>query len=138
MALRYLVDTNIVSELERTMPESGVVNTLLHHQHEIALSAISWHELWYGYHQLPASKRKLRVGEFLTQILRFVPVLPYNEVAAEWFAQERGRLRQIGLMPSYPDGQIAATAVTNHLVLVTRNVTDFAYYQELTVENWFK
>ncbi|WP_331281805.1 PIN domain-containing protein [Planktothrix serta] len=40
-------------------------------------------------------------------------------------------------MPSYPDGQIAAIAKVNHLILVTRNVSDFADSEGLTLENWF-
>jgi tRNA(fMet)-specific endonuclease VapC len=57
--------------------------------------------------------------------------------AAEWFAEERARLSQIGRPPSYPDGQIAAIAATNDLILVTRNTTDFADFIDLQVENWF-
>lgn len=36
------------------------------------------------------------------------------------------------------DGQIAATALTHGLVLVTRNVRDFAPFDGLTVEDWFE
>lgn len=35
------------------------------------------------------------------------------------------------------DGQIAAIAVVNRLILVTRNTDDFDGYLGLEVENWF-
>jgi len=55
-----------------------------------------------------------------------------------WQAKQRARLRQAGKPPSYPDFQIAAIAAVNDLVLVTRNVEDFADFQELRTENWFE
>ncbi len=64
-------------------------------------------------------------------------ILPYCDRAAEWFAIERARLTALGRTPSYPDGQIAAIARVNDLVLVTRNVSDFADFDGLTLENWF-
>ncbi|MCW6035243.1 hypothetical protein K4A83_03010 [Spirulina subsalsa FACHB-351] len=64
-------------------------------------------------------------------------ILPYCDAAAGWFAAERARLTTLGRMPSYPDGQIAAIAQVNHLILVTRNVSDFVDFEGLTIENWF-
>lgn len=138
MALVYLVDTNIISEMERLASDPNVVAQLEAHQEQIALAAISWHELLYGYHRLPQSKRKQRVGYFIGQTVQTnIPILPYDAAAAEWFAIERARLSQIGRPPSYPDGQIAAIAATNNLILVSRNVADFSNFNDLMVENWF-
>ncbi len=47
------------------------------------------------------------------------------------------RLPESRRRPSYPDGQIAAIARVNYLILVTRNVSDFVDFEELTIENWF-
>ncbi len=66
-----------------------------------------------------------------------IPILPYDNVGAEWFALERARLVIIGKTPAYPDGQIAAIAKVNGLILVTNNVSDYADFQELQLENWF-
>ncbi len=43
----------------------------------------------------------------------------------------------IGKAPACADGQIAAIAYTNNLILVTNNVADFINFQNLTVENWY-
>lgn len=65
-------------------------------------------------------------------------ILPYDEVAATWHGQERARLEKLGRPAPYVDGQIAAIAYANGLVLVTVNVTDFAPFKDLQVENWSK
>ena len=138
MTLTYLVDTNIISELEKIKANSLVVSKFQQHQDEIALSSISWHEILYGYHRLPESKRKQRVRYFIEQAVQpNIPVIPFNSAAARWFAEERARLSQIGRTPSFANGQIAATAAANNLILVTRNVDDFVFFDGLTIENWF-
>lgn len=64
-------------------------------------------------------------------------ILPYCHGAGAWFASERARLTALGRVPSYPDGQIAAIAKVNHLILVTRNVSDYQDFEGLRMENWF-
>lgn len=139
MALIYLVDTNTISETEHIPNNPLVVDRLQAHHQQIALASVSRHELLYGYHRLPESKRKQRVSYFIEHTVKpNFPILPYDEIAAAWFARERARLTQMGRTPSYPDVQIAATAAANHLILVTRNTADFADFAGLTVENWFE
>lgn len=65
-----------------------------------------------------------------------MPILPYDERAAHWHAVERARLVAAGRTPPFVDGQIAAIAVVNDLVLVTANVADYEPFAGLTVENW--
>ncbi len=64
-------------------------------------------------------------------------IIPYDTLAADWFASERSRLASIGKSPSYPDGQIASVSAVNNLVLVTRNISDFADFSGVRLENWF-
>src|SRR5436190_936997 len=65
------------------------------------------------------------------------PVLPYSGAAAAWHARERARLEAEGFPRPFADGQVAAIAATEDLVLVTRNVEDFAGYRRLRVESWW-
>ncbi|MGK7882028.1 MAG: hypothetical protein AB4060_18295 [Crocosphaera sp.] len=44
----------------------------------------------------------------------------------------------MGKTPAFVDGQIAAIAYTNQLILVTNNVSDFQDFQGLQIENWFQ
>ncbi len=38
--------------------------------------------------------------------------------------------------PPFVDGQIAAIAYVNNLILVTRNIEDFKNFADLKLENW--
>jgi len=110
----YLADTNIVSEMMRPKPNNAVQTAWQIHDHESAISAVSWHELLAGTLRLPPSKRRTAFENFLnTYLQKQVAILPYNQAAAEWHAEERTRLMKIGKTPSFPDGQIAAVAATN-------------------------
>lgn len=136
--MRFLVDTNIISELSRPRPNSLVSARYTENFGEIAIASVTWHELLYGLHRLPSSRRKEELRNFLYQVVRpDVFILDYGEAEAEWFADERARLTQIGRTPDYADGQIAAIAATNNLILVTRNISDYADFAGLTIENWF-
>ncbi len=137
MALIYLLDTNTLSEMTGSVPNPTVLARLQTNAEQIAIAAVTWHELWFGLQKLPLSRKRDAIERFLRETAQKMPILPYEKTAAEWFAQERARLTQTGRPPSYPDRQIAAIAATNNLILVTRNMADFADFAELTLENWF-
>jgi tRNA(fMet)-specific endonuclease VapC len=138
VAIKYLLDTNIVSEPVRKAPSPNVIVQLEASAGEIAIAATTWHELLFGVLRMEKSNRRKALEQYLFgAIQQEIPILPYDVAAATWFSQERARLSKQGLMPSYPDGQIAAVATVNDLVLVTRNVNDFAQFSDLKVENWF-
>ncbi len=65
-------------------------------------------------------------------------ILPYDDRAAEWHARERVRLASKGKMPPFVDGQIAAIAKVNRLVLVTRNIEDYESFSGLKTEYWHR
>jgi tRNA(fMet)-specific endonuclease VapC len=65
-----------------------------------------------------------------------LPILPYDERAAEWHGEERARLERTGRTAPFVDGQIVAIAVTSGLPLITANPTDFKWVKALTVHNW--
>jgi tRNA(fMet)-specific endonuclease VapC len=67
-----------------------------------------------------------------------LPIIGFDESAAQWQAEQRAALRQAGKTASYPDSQIAAIAAVNDLVLVTRNVDDFSEFEGLRTQNWFE
>jgi tRNA(fMet)-specific endonuclease VapC len=109
------------------------------HQQEIAISAISWHELLYEFHRLPDSPRKSRVQYFIEQtVYPNIPIVPFDDRAAEQFAKERARLTKDGLSPPFADGQIAAIGMVNDLIIVTRNIKDFANFNGILLEDWFE
>ena len=134
MSVRYLLDTNVLSEPLRPVLHPKVIDRLRRHQDELATASIVWHELWFGCQRLPDSAKRQAIEDYLTHVIApSLPILPYDERAAEWHAAERARLTQAGKTPSFADGQIAAIARTQELILVTFNRAGF---QDLTVEDW--
>jgi tRNA(fMet)-specific endonuclease VapC len=139
VTLRYLLDTSIVSSPVSKTPSPQIVKRLSEHGHECAIAAPVWHELTYGYRRLPRGKRRAALESYLHDVVHAsFPILPYDEVAATWHGYERARLEGLGRPAPFTDGQIAAIAHANGLVLVTVNVRDFARFKELEVTNWSK
>jgi len=88
---------------------------------------------------MPEGRRKQALTHYLEHaVQQRLTILPYDRDAALWHAEERARLTTQGRTPPFIDGQIAAIAIVNSLILVTRNTGDFADFAGLTVENWFE
>jgi tRNA(fMet)-specific endonuclease VapC len=137
VSLRFLLDTNVVSEPTRLAPNRRLLNRLGRHSGSMGIAAPTWHELRFGCERLPKSRRKEQIEDYLsTVVLVDFPILPYDEAAADWHARERARLRALGRTPSFMDGQIAAIAGVNGLVLVTANRADFADFDHLQLDDW--
>lgn len=137
VALKYLLDTNVLSEPVRPRPNPALVKKWEAHRPEIATAATVWHELIYGLERLPPSRRKTAIGSYLDDLRSSVmPVLVYDEQAAEWHARERARLESQGSPVSFRDSQIAAVAAIHGLILVTANVSHFEPLSGLEIENW--
>jgi tRNA(fMet)-specific endonuclease VapC len=139
VSTKYLLDTNILSEPLRPSPHPKILEHLQKHQDELAIATIVWHELLFGCYRLPASTRRSTIENYLLHVVvPTIAMLPYDERAAEWHAVERARLTKIGKTPSFADGQIAAIARTNDLILVTLNISDYSAFDELHLEDWRK
>jgi tRNA(fMet)-specific endonuclease VapC len=137
--VRYLLDTNILSEPIAARPNSGVLAKIKANGSLIAIATVTWQELLYGMFLLPNGERRDQIEDYLFRCIHpSLPILSFDEQAAHWQATQRAHLRQIGKLPSYPDSQIAAIAVINARVLVTRNLADFENFQGLRTENWFE
>jgi tRNA(fMet)-specific endonuclease VapC len=137
VSLRFLLDTNVLSEPSRPAPNPRILRRLEEHQGEIGIAALTWHELLFGCERLPSSRRKEQIEGYLFSVVRpSFPILSYDEEAAAWHATERARLEAKGQSPPFIDGQIAAIAKVNKLVLITGNLRDFAAFDELRVEDW--
>lgn len=132
--MKFLLDTNVVSEPLRANPNVKVMRQLQRHQDDLAISSVVWHELLVGCYRLPHSKKRLAIETFLSHVV--LPVLPYDAQAAKWHASERARLINFGKTPAFADGQIAASAATRDLVLVTFNTDDFKNFNGLRLVDW--
>jgi len=134
---RYLLDTNVLSEPLRPAPNPKILERLRRHQEHLATASVVWHELLFGCYRLPASERRSAIEEYLHNVVAAsIEILPYDERAARWHAAERARLALAGRIPPFADGQIAAVARTNDLVLITLDLTDYDGFRNLRVEDW--
>ncbi len=137
MSIRYLLDTNVLSEAIKSHPNERMLEHLSEHDEELATCSIVWHELSFGATRLAASKKRRAIESYLDEaVRRILPILPYDQEAATWHAKERARLSKRGRPPSAADGQIAAIASVNELIVVTANVKDFRRFKDLVVEDW--
>ena len=122
--MRFALDSSTVSRLGTATPGDPIYRHIGRHQGALVLPAPAWHELLFGYERLPDGRRKDQIWDLLAEA-RGLPQLPYDTAAATWHARERARLAQQGRTPPFVDGQIAAVAAVNSLVLVTANLADF-------------
>lgn len=135
--LKYLLDTNVVSEPMRPKPHHAVLRKLGLHEHEIAIAVVVWHELRFGVERLPPSRRREAIERYLDDVVQAtMPILAYDRYAAQWHASERARLAARGETPPFADGQIAAIAHMNELTLVTFNDADFRRFDGIRVVSW--
>jgi tRNA(fMet)-specific endonuclease VapC len=108
---RFLLDTSTISAAMWKAPNAGVLARLREHGGECVISAQVWHELLYGVGRLPRGRRRSVLETFLREVVHpTLPILPYDEAAAEWLAGERVRLEKAGWQAPAADGQIAAVA----------------------------
>lgn len=137
MTLRFLLDTNTLSEPNRPLPDPRLLARLQEHRLEMATAAPVWSEMLYGMERLPPSRRRSNIQDYLFRtVLPNTPILPYDWRAAGWYAAERARLSRIGWTVPFIDGQIAAVAAVHGLVLVTSNRSDFEPFEGLEIRDW--
>ena len=134
---RFLLDTNVVSEMTRESPEPKVL-AFLNRAPRPKLSAIVVHELQVGIQMMPTGQRKDRLQTAVSTLLNAFDnrILPVDRAAAEWAARVRAELIRSGHTPSLPDVLIAGTAAAHNLAVVTRNVRGFAGLGIEVVNPW--
>lgn len=132
--MKYLLDSNVLSEPARPRPRTEIVSWLDENLAQSVTASVVWHELLYGALRLPKSKKRDGLLRYLKEILEpMLPILPYDQDAADWHAQERARLAELGKTPPAADAQIASVAATRGLSLVTLNGADYAHFRSLQI-----
>ncbi len=117
----FLVDTNIVSEAFRKNPAPAVVDWLAG-VGEVAVSAITLHEMYFGLSAKPVPLTLRAIEAYLDAYCR---VLDVSANIARHAGTMRGQLSRQGRVRDQADMLIAATAAAHGLTLATRNMRDF-------------
>ena len=138
--MNYLLDTCVLSEYTRQKPNGAVIKGVDNIAEEkLFISVITIGEIQHGIQRLPKSKRKSDLLIWMNDAItkRFANrMLPMDvEVMLRWGALV-AELENSGHPLPIMDTLIAATALVNNLVLVTRNVTDFQYCSVQIINPW--
>ena len=125
--MKWLLDTNALSELTKPAPFPGLLDWLEENEAGTTISSISVGEMVLGVEHLPDGKRK----RTLEKALRFLredyagKILDFTEGAAVEWGRLVAEARRHGRNLSVLDSQIEATAIHFGLTVVTRNSADF-------------
>lgn len=124
MTQKYLLDTNIVSELRKQRPHGGVVAWLQSiDDAQLYLSAVTIGEIQAGIEltREQDTEKAEEIEAWLELVADAYNVLPMDAVTFRAWA----RLMHRKSDTLYEDAMIAATATVHGLKVATRNVSDF-------------
>jgi tRNA(fMet)-specific endonuclease VapC len=132
--MRYLLDTNIISDLMRN-PEGKVAGKIAEiGEKNIFTSVIAIGEVRYGIEKR-GSKRHAAA---LKLILPFINPEPWKAPADRHYATIRLTIEAMGLPVGQLDMFLGAQALASSAVFVTANEKHFRHMPGLMVENWLR
>jgi tRNA(fMet)-specific endonuclease VapC len=135
--MRYLLDTNILSELLKKRPNPNLIVHLRSKQVEsLITSCICVMELRFG--AALRSDAEIFWDRITEEILSKVTVLPIESREALIAGNLLASFQKAGLIVGMEDILIASTALSYKCVMVTANTRHFSRVESLTVENWLE
>ncbi|CAK0764533.1 Ribonuclease VapC2 [Gammaproteobacteria bacterium] len=129
----YMLDTNICIYIRKTQPPEVLAHFRKATPGSLCMSAITFAELMHGASKSQAVAANLARLRVLRQQ---VPILPFDEPAAELYGAIRADLERRGELIGSNDLLISAHALSVGMILVTNNEKEFRRVQGLRVENW--
>ena len=129
--MKYLLDTSTVSFAIRGVGNVGA-RLQVTNPSEVAISAVTESELWYGVEKRRSDKLRRSVEAFLSGL----GILDYDRPAAREYGRVRVLLEQRGEPIGIADTMIAAHALSQRLTLVTNNGKHFRRVRGLLLEDW--
>lgn len=135
-----VLDTNVISELTRRTPAPDVISWLDSlTAAEVATTAITAAELLHGLARMPDGHRKSELAAAVHGMLSDDfqgRILPFDEPAAERYADVVTRRERLGRPIGVADAQIAAICRAIDATLATRNIGDFEETAVTLINPW--
>jgi tRNA(fMet)-specific endonuclease VapC len=132
--MRYLLDTNIVSDLVRN-PQGTIAQHIRKvGEGRVCTSIIVAAELRYG----AAKKASPRFSAQLEAVLGALEVVPFETPSDAAYGALRARLEQTGQPIGGNDLLIAVQALALGYTIITDNEKEFARVEGLRLENWLR
>jgi len=128
----FMLDTNIISDLIRNPEGKAFKHIARVGEQNICTSIIVAAELRYGCIKIGSP----RLARAVMDILREIPVLPFDAPADDHYGTIRTELEAAGQPIGGNDLLIAAHACMTGATIVTANESGFKRVRGLSVENW--
>ena len=123
--MTYLVDANVLSEATKPEPAEKVLEWLQRNQRELNVDPIILGEIRFGIQLLPTGSRRRRLEKWFDQGVAKISCIPWDAPTGLRWGVLLADLRKSGHSLPIEDSLIAATALLNDLIVVTRNGWDF-------------
>lgn len=125
-----IVDTTVISEMQRPEPNPAVIAWLDRQEPtNLYLTAITAAELMFGAFSVPAGRRAMQLQDAVSHLIEDQfrgRILPFDAAAAYYYGMRMATCRKSGQAIGIADGQIGAIAIANNrAVVATRDVAPF-------------
>jgi predicted nucleic acid-binding protein len=127
--VKFLIDTNCLSELTKKNGDSGVISWFnSNYEEDLFISVLTVGEIKKGIEKLPVSSKKDILSIWFSHELnkRFKNrIVPFSISHALAWGDMMAKLESFGINLPIIDSMLAAVAFSENLTLVTRNTKDF-------------
>ncbi len=130
--MRYLLDTNICSDIVNDKPRHVLERLQLDDPDSIGLSSVSAAELACNIAKSGSTKNQRALEMFLSAL----KILPFAEQAMWAYGRIRYELERTRQPIGGLSTMIAAHAISLNATLATNNTREFARIRGLRLENW--
>ncbi len=136
--MSYLLDTNVLCEIVKSKPAQNVLDWFDHvPEKNLFISVLTLGEIRKGVEKIGDVKRREFIRLWLENDLPTYfseRILPVNLTVADQWGRLQSHLK--GRVLPAIDGLLAATALSHHLRMVTRNEKDFINCSLEVINPW--
>ena len=126
--MKYLLDTNVISELTHPKPDEKVVEWLSSKANsELYIPSPVFGELEKGCSKMEEGRRKIALAGFIEKlyISYRANIVDFDCRVSRFWGRMVGTLSSVGKTLPVIDSMIAAMALVHGMTVVTRNTRDF-------------